>query len=131
MADLNQVHSVLKMESIFFESISFRREQFEPEERDSKMELEVTEPEVDGERFYMRLNACIIGEGKYRLDISMRGVFSVDGGLTAENSYLKNNAAAIMFPFLRSEITLITSQPGITPVVLPPININAVMRKKK
>ena len=29
---------------------------------------------------------------------------------------------AIMFPFIRSQITLLTTQPGMTPIVLPPIN---------
>jgi preprotein translocase subunit SecB len=27
-----------------------------------------------------------------------------------------------MFPFIRSQVTLLTTQPGMTPIVLPPIN---------
>ena len=33
------------------------------------------------------------------------------------------NAVAIIFPYIRSQITLLTAQPGIDPVVLQPFNI--------
>lgn len=35
---------------------------------------------------------------------------------------IKKNTIAIMFPFVRSQISLLTTQPGMMPVVLPPIN---------
>ena len=35
---------------------------------------------------------------------------------------IKTNTVAIMFPFIRSQVSLITTQPGMVPVVLPPIN---------
>ena len=39
-----------------------------------------------------------------------------------EESIIKTNTVAIMFPFIRSQVTLLTTQPGMTPIVLPPIN---------
>ena len=39
-----------------------------------------------------------------------------------EQEIIDNNTVAIMFPFIRSEVTLLTSQPGMSPIVLPPIN---------
>ena len=41
---------------------------------------------------------------------------------------LKPNAVAIMFPFLRSQISLLTTQPDMIPVVLPAININKLLK---
>ena len=35
---------------------------------------------------------------------------------------IKTNTVAIMFPFIRSQVSLITTQPGMAPIVLPPIN---------
>lgn len=32
------------------------------------------------------------------------------------------NTVAIMFPFIRSQVSLLTTQPGLTPIILPPIN---------
>ena len=46
-----------------------------------------------------------------------------------ENTHLiKKNTIAIMFPYIRSHISTITSQPGMMPIVLPPINIAAMLK---
>jgi len=39
-----------------------------------------------------------------------------------EESIINTNTVAIMFPFIRSQVTLLTSQPGMAPIILPPIN---------
>ena len=35
---------------------------------------------------------------------------------------INTNTVAIMFPFIRSQVTLLTSQPGMVPIILPAIN---------
>ena len=46
-----------------------------------------------------------------------------------ENTHLiEKNTIAIMFPYIRSHISTITSQPGMMPIVLPPINIAAMLK---
>ncbi len=35
---------------------------------------------------------------------------------------INKNTIAIMFPFIRSQVTLLTSQPNMCPVILPTIN---------
>ena len=37
---------------------------------------------------------------------------------------------AILLPYLRAQITIMTSQPDVEPVVLPAININALLKNK-
>lgn len=39
-----------------------------------------------------------------------------------EEVVVNTNTIAIMFPFIRSQVSLLTTQPGMTPIVLPPIN---------
>lgn len=36
---------------------------------------------------------------------------------------MRQNAVAILFPYIRSQISLLTAQPETTPIVLPPLNI--------
>ena len=50
-----------------------------------------------------------------------------DDGNIFENPLIKQNTVAIMFPFIRSEITLLTSQPGMSPIVIPPLNIKKLL----
>lgn len=44
--------------------------------------------------------------------------------------YLKNNSPALMFPFIREHIATITQKSGVGPVLLPPINIIALVNQK-
>ena len=39
-----------------------------------------------------------------------------------EEAIRNANTVAIKFSFIRSQVTLLTSQPGMTPIVLPAIN---------
>ena len=60
-------------------------------------------------------------------DISLNVIAEADFDFNSpttlnEEKIIKQNAVAIMFPFIRSQITLMTSQPGMTPIVLPTIN---------
>ena len=41
---------------------------------------------------------------------------------------LRTNTVAIMFPFVRSQVSLLTTQPGMTPILLQPINIDALVQ---
>lgn len=128
MVDVEQVKSFLNLKSIAFEEINFVRREID--DKNNHMGINVIGPVVSGDQFEVTIQAQILGEGKYQLDTSLKAVFSIDGGLRDENSFVLTNAVAIMFPYLRSEITLLTSQPGMNPVVLPPINVHEVMKKR-
>lgn len=62
------------------------------------------------------------------------GIFKLEKGDLEQETYdhlLKANTAAILFPYVRSQISLLTTQPGIKPVIIPPININALLSNSK
>ena len=44
---------------------------------------------------------------------------------------LEKNAVAILFPYVRAELSLITAQPGMEPIVLPVVNIAAMVDQAK
>ncbi len=44
---------------------------------------------------------------------------------------LEKNTIAIMFPYIRSYISIITTQPGMAPIVLPAMNIIAMINNQK
>lgn len=44
---------------------------------------------------------------------------------------LEKNTIAIMFPYIRSYISIITTQPGMAPIVLPAMNIIAMINDQK
>lgn len=44
-----------------------------------------------------------------------------------KNDLIKKNTVSIMFPYVRSELTLLTTHPGFSPIQLPPINVNKLI----
>lgn len=61
-----------------------------------------------------QLHVFVEGMGRFRTEHENLGL-------------IEKNTIAIMFPYLRSHITTLTSQPGMTPIVLPAMNIVAML----
>jgi len=86
----------------------------------------------DGTRS-VRLRVDGAYSGGTRFHIQMVGVFMVDApeeidDETRETLYT-DNTLAIMFPYVRAQITLLTTQPGIDPFYMPPINITGLLKE--
>ena len=67
---------------------------------------------------------------KVFVELQTVGIFKIEkSGLSkaTQEKLIKANTVAIMFPYIRSQISLITTQPGITPVMIPPMNINGLI----
>lgn len=64
------------------------------------------------------------------IDVSLVGVFDIKAD-TAEQfqTLLHYNTVAMMMPYIRSQITLLTAQPGLAPLVMPPIDVNKLVDK--
>jgi len=64
------------------------------------------------------------------LEIVVSGLFEFNADLTdgQKEVIITKNTMAILFPYLRAQVTLMTSQPDVDPVVLPAININALLQ---
>lgn len=61
---------------------------------------------------------------KIFVNVKGRAIFSAQ----CENmDILEKNTIAIMFPYIRSYISMITTQPGMNPIVLPAMNIVAMV----
>jgi len=122
--------SALKLEKLIVKKISFVRH------RDvlSDSQIDVDFPynvEINGNEIAVELSS-ILQNTSFILEISMEGKFTVhedEQGFTSEA--LKPNVLAIMFPFLRSQVTLITAQPGFESLTLPAININELVSSEK
>ena len=66
-------------------------------------------------------------EGKLSVFVKGMAVFETE----QENKMLiERNTIAIMFPYFRSYVSTITTQPGMTPIVLPAMNIVAMLAQK-
>lgn len=131
MENSKNIESVLKLNKLVFDKIEFKRLGFE---NDTKLELEI-QSNIAQRHDTEVYKVTLILKGKkaeeYTLEISLSGFFSIeaDDGLTEDlkNTLVTKNSVAILMPYLRSEVSLLTAQPGLECVVLPAFNINNML----
>lgn len=76
---------------------------------------------------------CKVNNYPFTIDISLEGFFEFDGNLDKEQVYkmMEVNGVAILFPYLRSIISNITSSAGVQPLVIPTMNISKLIENYK
>lgn len=74
--------------------------------------------------------SCVVHDPQkdiLNLEINIVGNFSCNApDYTDRETLLTKNTIAILFPYLRSQVSLVTTQPDMTPIVIPPINIESI-----
>lgn len=119
------IESVLILQKMVFDKISFDRKGFK-NDNDFSMNFNVQISETPDDTLYkvtLRLNGY--KEDEYDLVIQITGYFTLDeSGVKLKDTLLQKNAIAILMPYIRSEVSLITAQPEVDCLILPPFNIN-------
>ena len=118
----------LKLNALVFDEIIFKRIGMH-----SDNELEISFSVSIGtnvsDEDIKKVSVRISGEKReeYMFEIQASRFYSYDGD--SEDTIIQQNAVAIVMPYIRSEVSLLTAQPGVDPVVLPPFNIAEMMGK--
>lgn len=126
--------SALVLEHTVFDCIEFHREGFQ-NENDVQFNLEILIGQIENTNAY-KVTLILDGTKKeeYKLKIALSGFFSINEQQLPENisadMLIKNNAVAILMPYLRAEVSLLTSQPEVDCVVMPVFNVNAMMNEQ-
>lgn len=120
--------SSIKMLDLYFSELTFKnkRRTNEPANMQCENKVEYVYDPADSTKVTVLLDTTLKSNND-TIDIIVKtvGVFSIPLEIEeGERKFIeKNNTLAIMFPYVRSAITLLTAQPGLMPIVLPPINI--------
>lgn len=126
------ISSVLCLDKIVFDKIEFKRCGMK-NENEVEFELQVLINQRQDEEIY-KVTLILTGnkEREYTLEISLSGYFSFDPSYNLDiedkKIMISQNTVAILMPYMRSQISLITAQPEVDCVVLPPFNIVKMMR---
>jgi len=123
--------SALILKNMLFTKLEFTRiGEKNNNEIDFQMEVEIKQ--VTSEKDYC-VSLSVIGKksNEYDLYVGLDGYFTLEDvdylNDNQKKSILKRNTVAIMMPYVRSQISLLTAQPGMDCVVLPPFNIAKMM----
>ena len=123
---MDNYSSVLTLENMVFDKIEFNRIGFKNEnEIKFSLKMQIGSGEDGTYRVTLILNG--IKQDEYTVSISLTGIFSIKNG--EDLDLIKKNTVAILMPYLRSELTLLTAQPETDSVVLPPFNVTRMIDK--
>lgn len=74
-------------------------------------------------------------DGEYEVELSLTGFFSFNKESKLSESdrqkIMEVNTVTLLMPYIRTELTILTSQPDVEPVTLPPINIMKLLEDTK
>ncbi|MDR2572677.1 MAG: protein-export chaperone SecB, partial [Oscillospiraceae bacterium] len=123
---LNKGESVLKLLGLYVDDMNYKGTGI-PDNGEVSMRYSREISENHDGTHEVRLGV----EGKYSngatFNVYMIGIFIIDSpepinDIVAATLY-KDNTVAIMFPYIRTQLSLLTTQPGITPITIQPMNI--------
>lgn len=122
----------LQMNELYFSKYDFAQTREDDDtDYETSFQIEYAVNNQNASKFRIKINTTVKNKTEsVLLNLETIGVFTVDKeGVNDDigDHLIKVNTVAIMFPFIRSQISLLTTQPGLEPILLPPININALM----
>lgn len=127
--DQERVGSVLTMLHLVCDELSFIREGFSQSAQDTNISFSYeVQKDADGE-----YRACLMVSAKreqeYTATVKITGYFSISEEEPQKDILLRKNAFAIIFPFARSQMTLLTTQPETTPIIIPIVSIEKIAKE--
>lgn len=121
--------SILKLEDIKIVDGNFKRSEEDVEGLSLGLKVDKEIEELDEQKYKISLMVNVgDDDGKVNIYVKCIGIFCIE---KYEKSLIERNALAIMFPYVRSYISTITTQPGMSPIVLPALNIVALLNSKQ
>ncbi len=118
--------SELKLDHVVFDRLSFLRKGFEQNTPEEDMELKFGAAirRTDPGKYKVSLRVGVEKKNEYSAEVQLTAFCSISEDCDMKDVVLQRNVVAILFPYVRSELTLLTSQPETKPLVLPALNIN-------
>lgn len=127
MEIINKYPSPLKMSNLSITKATF---EFTPNESISKIKLSLSLnkniQKISLNEYFVELFTELMDENNIiHVSVVCSANFMVpeDDDKISKDNLLNKSAISIMFPYIRSYITTITSVPNIAPIVLPPLNV--------
>ena len=129
MKKISEARSILTLNQTIIDKLSFERfsDNVTKIDEEGQVTFNRSVKQLEEFKVSVSLGVLISAESKYEIKAQISGIFSISEDSVLGRKVLANNTVAILFPYLRSQLTLLTSQPGFEPIILPVMNINALM----
>ena len=121
--------SSLTLDHIVFDYIHFDRKNFMVKDNNKNINTSVRigMEEIDSTSYRVILGVLAENPDEYTVEVQVTAYISIDEALNIPEKTIKKNVAAILFPYVRAQLTLVTSQPETEPIVLPAVNVSTII----
>ena len=126
-----EYESNLILQHLVFDGIEFKRLGFKTEsEVNYELEIQIGRDHDNQENYKVTLVLNGKKDKEYIFKIVLSGFFEIKNAenISDKETLIHRNAVAIMMPYLRSEVSLLTSQPETNSIVMPIFNINKMIK---
>jgi len=124
------ISSVLKLKHIVFNEITFKRLGFQnKKEKEAQLRIGKRVEKVKEGNYQVSLSVKATREKEYEATVTITGYCEISEDDPHKDRILNENAIAILFPYVRSELTLLTAQPETETLTIPVVNINAMFKQ--
>ena len=121
-----KLQSVLILKNLYFEKISFERDETVP--REFKIKITPEYKDLESDTITVKLVCQIKSDCKFNMEVVLVGEFqNTEQDEVKRREINTYNTLTILFPYLRAEISLVTAQPNFPTIDLPVVNINALV----
>lgn len=129
MKVISKYDSPLTLNKIEIVESTFRKKDVPLNNLELGVQVEHTLTKIDENQYEVILITTVSDqEENVYVNVKGRAIFSTN---QENKDILEKNTIAIMFPYIRSYISIITTQPGMSPIVLPAMNIVALINAQK
>lgn len=129
MKVISKYNSPLTLNKIEIVESTFRKKDVPLDNLELGVQVEHTLTKIDENQYEVILITTVSDqEENVYVNVKGRAIFSTN---QENKDILEKNTIAIMFPYIRSYISIITTQPGMSPIVLPAMNIVALINAQK
>lgn len=127
--------SSLKFENYKVNKIEFKANEIKQQKQVWSLKFNINnETRVNTNKNKMEIILTIkifeeVEDAPFNMNVEISGFFQLIG--EDDITKYEANAIAIMYPYLRAIVSTYTSAANVAPVILPAINVNAMLKNKK
>ncbi|MEY8401837.1 protein-export chaperone SecB [Oscillospiraceae bacterium 44-34] len=126
----SSISSVLKLTHIVFDEIHFKRIGFSTMgHNEAQIGIAAHKEKTGDGKYQVSLSLRAIKKREYEAVVTITGYCEIDENTPYKDKILSENTVAILFPYVRAQMTLLTAQPETEPLVIPAVNVNALIKQ--
>ena len=129
------INSSLKFINYIVNKVKYEAKNVQDKETSWKLEVKVNNKTmINEEKNKMTITLTVkvfegVENAPFHIEVTATGYFELIGD--DDISKYEANAIAIMYPYLRAIVSTYTASANINPLILPAINVNAMLKNKK